>query len=148
MAAAEQRAAEERARQEAARQAAEEEKKQPAFPILAGTSWSGEAALANENANLTLPITLSIDGGNRISGELIFQVEEDRQRLPLQGTYDPQTGSFDAKFELTAAEGGFRGTLIGSVKSPSAAEGQATLTISVAGMESATVKGTWRVSRR
>ena len=92
---------------------------------------------------MTLPITLSIDGGNRISGEVVLQMEDERQRIPLKGSYDPQTGAFDMKFELSSAEGGVRGTLTGAVQSPSNADGQATLTISAAGMESTTVKGTW-----
>jgi tetratricopeptide (TPR) repeat protein len=68
-------------------------------PELAGTSWNGEAALSNENMSLNMPIMISIAGNNQVTGTITLQMEGESQRLPLQGTYDPQTGVFNLKYD-------------------------------------------------
>ena len=117
-------------------------------PELAGTSWNGEAALSNENMSLNMPIMISIAGNNQVTGTITLQMEGESQRLPLQGTYDPQTGVFNLKYDRAVEDTTVQGTLVGKAKSSSSADGQATLVLKAQGFESANVKGSWHISRR
>jgi hypothetical protein len=111
---------------------------------LAGTSWQGEIRLDDGS---TRSLTVVIDGANQVSGEVASSAtRRNDARLALQGSYDPGTGAFALRFSGREGQGTVQGTLTGAAQSPTAASGQAALTIMQPGNRR-TVNGTWRIGR-
>ena len=112
--------------------------------VLAGTSWRGEIKLED---GTTRELTIEIDRANIVSGEIVSSAgRTSTTRLTLQGTYDLRNGAFALRFSGREGLAAVQGTLTGTAQSPTAASGQAALTI----MQPAsrrTVNGTWRIGR-
>jgi hypothetical protein len=112
---------------------------------LAGTSWQGEIRLDDGS---TRSLTVLIDGANQVSGEIVSSATRANVTpLALQGTYDPSTGAFALRFSGREGRGTVQGTLTGAAQSPTAASGQAALTIMQSGSRQI-VNGTWRIARQ
>ena len=76
------------------------------MPNLVRTSWTGEITLqGGEGPAIVLPLTLSIDSYNKISGSLPwsawFDDEPNQRTLELTGTYDGRTGAFSVQANRT-----------------------------------------------
>jgi hypothetical protein len=112
---------------------------------LAGTSWQGDIRLDDGS---TRSLTVLIDGANQVSGEIVSSATRvNVTPLALQGTYDPSTGAFALRFSGREGRGTVQGTLTGAAQSPTAASGQAALTIMQSGSRQI-VNGTWRIARQ
>ena len=76
------------------------------MPNLVRTSWKGEITLqGDEGPAIVLPLTLSIDSYNKISGSFPwsawFDDEPNQRTLEVTGTYDSKTGAFTIQADKT-----------------------------------------------
>ena len=76
------------------------------MPNLVRTSWTGEITLqGDEGPAIVLPLTLSIDSYNKISGSFPwsawFDDEPNQRTLEVTGTYDSKTGVFTIQADKT-----------------------------------------------
>jgi len=112
--------------------------------VLAGTSWRGEIKLED---GTTRELTIEIDRANIVSGEIVSSTRRtNTTRLTLQGTYDPRNGAFALRFSGREGLAAVQGTLSGAAQSPTAASGQAALSIMQSGSRQI-VSGTWQIGR-
>lgn len=97
---------------------------------------------------LNAPISFQIDGGNQVSGRIVFEDPEGGEggTMPFSGRYDPSSGNISLGFSQKDEYASVSGTLNGSAKSGTVMQGAATMRVT--GFDEPTsVNGSWKATR-